>query len=200
LREYEEAKRLWQEGLAIYREIGDPWGAADVLGNSGELANVLGEYAEAIQLAQESLALHKRHDNQHGMAWCFRVLGNAVCGLGDIPGARRYFHQALEMDISVQRIPFVLLALVGIAALLAAEGERERALKLLALVIHHPVSLQWAKDRAAPLVAQLEAELPPDVVAAAQERGRARDLDATVKELLAELENNSPPCSSNCTS
>lgn len=33
------------------------------------------------------------------------------------------------------------------------------------------------------------ATLPPDVVAAAQERGRARDLDATVAELLVELEN-----------
>jgi hypothetical protein len=40
---------------------------------------------------------------------------------------------------------------------------------------------------AAPLVAELEAELPPDVVAAAQERGRARDLEATVAELLVEL-------------
>ena len=31
-------------------------------------------------------------------------------------------------------------------------------------------------------------DLPPDVVAAAQARGQARDLDATVAELLAELE------------
>ena len=31
------------------------------------------------------------------------------------------------------------------------------------------------------------ATLPPEAVAAAQERGRARDLKATVAELLAEL-------------
>jgi hypothetical protein len=31
-------------------------------------------------------------------------------------------------------------------------------------------------------------ELPPDVVAAARERGRARDLAATVEELWGELE------------
>jgi hypothetical protein len=31
------------------------------------------------------------------------------------------------------------------------------------------------------------ATLPPEVVAAAQERGRARELDATVAELLVEL-------------
>lgn len=33
----------------------------------------------------------------------------------------------------------------------------------------------------------ITATLPPEVVAAAQERGRARDLDATVAELLEEL-------------
>ena len=35
------------------------------------------------------------------------------------------------------------------------------------------------------------AGVPPDVVATAQERGRARDLGATVKELAAELESGS---------
>jgi hypothetical protein len=34
---------------------------------------------------------------------------------------------------------------------------------------------------------ELLAELPPDVVAAVQARDRARDRDATVAELLAEL-------------
>jgi len=43
------------------------------------------------------------------------------------------------------------------------------------------------KDRAAPLVAELEAELLPEVVAAAWARGQVRDLEATVAELLAEL-------------
>jgi hypothetical protein len=61
------------------------------------------------------------------------------------------------------------------------------ALELLALVIGHRLSWQMAKDQAAPLVAELEAELPPEVVAVAWERGQARDLDATVAELLVEL-------------
>ena len=34
----------------------------------------------------------------------------------------------------------------------------------------------------------LEAEMQPDVVAAAQQRGRTRDLQETVRELLGELE------------
>jgi hypothetical protein len=38
-----------------------------------------------------------------------------------------------------------------------------------------------------PLAAELEAKLPLAVVTAAQARGRARDLNATVAELLVEL-------------
>jgi hypothetical protein len=37
-------------------------------------------------------------------------------------------------------------------------------------------------------VAAAAAALPPDVVAVAQERGRARELEATMVELVAELD------------
>jgi hypothetical protein len=82
------------------------------------------------------------------------------------------------------RNPFIL---IGVAGLLAAEGDKERALEFLALVLRHPTSWQWMKDRTAPLAAELEAELSPDAAAAARARGRARDLDATVTELIVEL-------------
>ena len=36
-------------------------------------------------------------------------------------------------------------------------------------------------------IGAVAASLPPEVVAVAQERGRGRDLDATVAELLAEM-------------
>ena len=71
--------------------------------------------------------------------------------------------------------------------MLVAKGDGERALELVAMVLHHPMSCQWAKDRAVPLIVELEADLPPEAVTAARERGRARDLDATVVELLEEL-------------
>jgi uncharacterized membrane-anchored protein len=153
----------------------------------GEIASVLGEYAEAAQLAQKGLVLAEKCRDPTQVPVCLRVLGLAACGLGDVQGAKRYFRQALETAMMVRAIPWVLSVFDGIAMLLAREGERERALELLSLAFHHPACAQANRDRDASLVAQLEAELPPDVVAAAQERGRARDLDATVAELLVEL-------------
>jgi predicted ATPase/DNA-binding SARP family transcriptional activator len=183
LEQYEKGKQLYKESLALGRGIGDVWAIEAALGDLGEVANVLGQHTEAIQYAQESLALRNKLDYQSGQAWPLRILGNAACGLGDLKGARRYFRQALEKPMTSR----VLLTLVGIATLLVAEGRKERAVELLALVEHHPASWQWAKDRSAPLVAQLEVELPPAIVAAARERGWTRDLDATVAELLFEL-------------
>ena len=47
---------------------------------------------------------------------------------------------------------------------------------------------RWFEDVAGKPIAAVADTLPPDVVAAAQERGRARDFDATITELLHELE------------
>jgi hypothetical protein len=187
LEESGEAKQMLMEGLAILREIGYLRRVENALGDSGEMASVLGEYAETIQSAQESLVPTQEPDHLPGIARSFRVLGEAACGLGDFPGARKHFRKALEAVATIRALYHLLLAVVKIAELLAAEGEGERALELLALVLHHPASWQHTRDRAASLVTELEAELPPAVAVVAWERGRTRDLNATVAELLDEF-------------
>jgi hypothetical protein len=47
---------------------------------------------------------------------------------------------------------------------------------------------RWYEDVAGNSIAAAAATLPPKVVAAARERGRARDLEATARELLDELQ------------
>ena len=72
---------------------------------------------------------------------------------------------------------------------LAHQGERERAVELYALASRYNrvANSQWYEDVIGKHIAAVAATLPPDVVAAAQERGRTRDLWATAEELLAEL-------------
>ena len=50
------------------------------------------------------------------------------------------------------------------------------------------VNSRWFEDVVGRRITIASASLPSDMVAAAQERGRARDLDETVAELLAEFE------------
>jgi hypothetical protein len=66
----------------------------------------------------------------------------------------------------------------------------ERAVEVYALASRYSAvaNSRWFEDIAGKHIAAAATILPPDVVAAAQERGRARDLWATMEELLAELE------------
>ncbi len=186
MQQMEEALRLWRESFAIYAEIGDRWGMADDLGDIGEGCNFLERYAEAAKYAQQSLDLMVKRSR--GLAdWELRVLGIASLGLGDTRAAAEYFSQALQSELEAWYPARALHVLAGVSALLAANGERERALELLALVFHDRRTWQWAKDSSGSLLARLRAELPADVVAAAEARGRDRDLRVTVEEILDEL-------------
>ena len=86
-------------------------------------------------------------------------------------------------------------------ALLLLDGERalwqrdvERAVELYALVSRYPhvANSRWFEDVAGREIRAAAEGLPSEVVAAAQERGRARDLWATVEELLGELATDEP--------
>jgi predicted ATPase/DNA-binding SARP family transcriptional activator len=187
LGEYGEAKGLLHASLTINREMGYALGMAQALARLGEVASTLGEYAEAIRVAQESLVHSKRLDAESTIAWSLKVLGDAACGLRDFSAAKKHYTQALETATAIPDVSLAPLVLVGIASLLAAEGRKNRALELLSFVLHYPASWQWVRDRATSLIAEVGADLPPEVVVADRARGSALELESTVAELLVEL-------------
>ena len=84
---------------------------------------------------------------------------------------------------------WAIFSVAHMALLLADQGEAERAVELYALASRYPYvghSRYW-EHLAGRRIAAVAATLPPEVVAAAEARGRARDLAATVTQLLAEL-------------
>ncbi|MBZ0302917.1 MAG: hypothetical protein K8J31_24440, partial [Anaerolineae bacterium] len=72
------------------------------------------------------------------------------------------------------------------------DGQPERALEILALVIQHPLSPAWWLDReplTRRLLDTLRQTLTPDRYAAAWERGQHRDLAETIATFQAPTEN-----------
>jgi hypothetical protein len=118
-----------------------------------------------------------------------RDLGYAARGLGTPDQARRCLSECLQLGGKTGSILPILHALPAVALLLADRGEAERAVELYALASRYPfvASSRWFEDVAGKHTAAAATGLPPDAVAAAQERGRTRDLWATVEELPAEL-------------
>jgi hypothetical protein len=82
-------------------------------------------------------------------------------------------------------------AALGAAALwLTQQGQAQRAVEVYALATRQPLiaASRWWYDVVGQHIAAAAAALLAEDVAAAQERGRARDLQATLRELLVELE------------
>lgn len=187
LREFVRSRQFFEQSLAHYREIGDLWGIADELGDLGEIALWMKEYEQAAEGARDSMAIEAKVARGFH-SWELRILGMASCGLGQLQEATHYLYQALEVAVAFDQPSRLLYALVGVAMLFSAQAAKERAVELLALVLCHRASWQLIKDHAALFYAELKAELPPDVFAAAESRGRTRDLDQTVSALIVELE------------
>jgi tetratricopeptide (TPR) repeat protein len=182
---YADTKPLEAEALAIFRETGYPMGEAVALNNLGTAHYLLGEYAEAKPLLQECLTLCRELGHRYIAAYTLANLGVTAGGLGDFPAAWQYTREALQMAAGVKSISATLLALVGAARLLAKQGAPERAAEVAALVGQHPAANHETKGRAAELLTELAAALPAPALVAAEERGRARALDAVAGEVLA---------------
>ena len=73
-----------------------------------------------------------------------------------------------------------------LAQFLAAVDEKVRAYDVATFILHHRASWQWSRDSVVPLMAELEAELPPEAVTAAQEQWREKTLEGVVGEILRE--------------
>ena len=111
------------------------------------------EYPKAEQLLQESLTRYEQIGYRQGMASALCHLGYVASALGSAryEEAGRQFHQSLEIAMKIGAKLVALNALVGWATWLSAsESEdtaQERAVDLLALVLHPSASEQETKDR-----------------------------------------------------
>jgi len=193
LGQYEGARTHGQTGLAFCQGIAHPWGIGFshfVLGLAGLAVET---YAEAYQLLGKSAAAFREIKHRENMCWALAVQGYAARGLNQLFQAREHLYEALQTAADIGVFMPLLYGLPAVALLLADQGEHERAVELYALASRYGfvANSRWFEDVAGRHIAAIAATLPSDVVAATQERGRARDLEATVAELLVEPGGNS---------
>jgi tetratricopeptide (TPR) repeat protein len=179
------AERYLQEGLAIYEEIGLRGLMAEVLGQLSHVAVSQGDYPAAMQLAEQSLKICREQEHRTGMIAPNTVLGEAALGLGELESAEQYFERAIKIAGDRWRPPYGLHALVGLARLLAAQGDLEGACRLGTFVLNSPASWQWSKDSAAALLSRIEPELSPESISAAREWGIAKELEEVASYYLS---------------
>jgi hypothetical protein len=64
----EGARTFYEQGLAIFRELGDRWGIAATLADLGSLAREQGNYPGARSMYQESIRLFYELNHKRGIA------------------------------------------------------------------------------------------------------------------------------------
>jgi DNA-binding SARP family transcriptional activator/predicted ATPase len=189
LGQYAEAGALAQAGLEAAQQAHDVgrWGFARLI--LGWVALARGQYSEALACLQESSALSRAVVAIDQVGETFALLSYAARGLGQHLKARRYLCEALQIAADLQVFLPVMFALPAAALIRADRGELERAVELYGLACRYPfvANSRWFEDVVGRPIAVAASSLPPEVVAAAQERGRRCDLQATTAALLAEL-------------
>jgi tetratricopeptide (TPR) repeat protein len=190
LGQYEEGRIRGQITLGIAREFDDRTAIGFALIVLGWVALVGKTYTEAESLFQKSIDACQEIEQWDMLSWGFAFLGYAERGLGRFAQAGQHFCRALQIATETQSFVALMFTLPGMALLLVDLDHKERAVDLYALASRYPMvaNSRWFTDVVGRPIAAVAATLPPDVVAAAEERGRARDLETTIAELLAELE------------
>jgi tetratricopeptide (TPR) repeat protein len=88
---------LYEESLALKREMGDKWGIAGLLNNLGNMAFAQGDYSAAWALYKESLALGREMGDKWGTAMSLYNLGNVAFAQGDYSAARELQAESLML-------------------------------------------------------------------------------------------------------
>jgi tetratricopeptide (TPR) repeat protein len=187
--QYEDARSEASVSLALVQEQDVPHLFIQPAGLLGEVELAKGAYAEALPLLRESVARWREIGHREWTSSYLSSLAIACYGLGRLPQARKFLAEALQIAVDI-RAPLPLThALPALALLLSGQGELERAVELYALALRYPfvANSVWWEDVVGKHIATAAASLPPDVVAASEERGRARDLWSTAEKLLVEL-------------
>ena len=95
--DYEAARLLHEESLAIRRELGDTRGVAVSLHNLGFVAEQQGDYEKARALHEECLVIRRELRDKRGIAHSLLHLGNAASYQGDPAAARTLYEESLAI-------------------------------------------------------------------------------------------------------
>ena len=118
------------EAIALFREIGDGAGEANILWARGTFHYFRNEPAEAEAWFRRPLDLYRTAGQRTMEAWALHMLGTAELKQGRLADARDHLAEALRDFHESGDLSGVTLVLDDLSALAVAEGDRPRAGRL----------------------------------------------------------------------
>lgn len=117
------------------------------------------------------------------------ILSYVFRALGDSKSAHNYLASALHSCMKLRYTYSIMCCLPAAALIAADDGRTERAVELygVAQQFGNIRNSRWFEDVAGRELNSMRASLPPEVVKAAEARGRELDMWQTAEDLLHEL-------------
>lgn len=122
-----QARRLFQESLALKERIGDRQGVAYALANLGNVTESLTDFR---RLTEQSLEIKRELGDRQGTANSLFNLADLHVNAGELPLARTQLTEALQLYVQLGRHRGTAAALLEFAKLCAAEGDPRRCVTL----------------------------------------------------------------------
>jgi tetratricopeptide (TPR) repeat protein len=127
---YERAKELYEEGLALSRELGGARPLGEYLISLGYEYLLMGDHERATALNEEAAELFHKRGRRGGLQYAFVNLGWAALARGDHKRAKTLHEENLLLYRELGAKLIASESLEGLACVAAATGEVERVAKL----------------------------------------------------------------------
>jgi tetratricopeptide (TPR) repeat protein len=185
-----EAGQAWAgKGLSQAQAFDFRRVAACALLAMGWAALGQGDYHRAVAILQDSVEEYHQVKLLDELAWALAALGQAKLAQGETGEGLAQVYESLQIGKEIGAALAISKALGPCALWLGGQGDPARAVALYTLACQHPglANSRWFDDVYGRPIAALSEQLPTEVVAAAQARGRSLDLWQTAAGLLEEL-------------
>ncbi len=150
--DYTEARKFYLKSLEIFRDSGDRRSTAYALFHLGDLSFLTEDYAKAERLYRESLAIRREVGDRRGAVRSLIGLGEVARKLGRYQDAEDYFLAGLEKASEIEAPPLILEANLGIAEILADQGDAERSQAIVEEILNHPARSKMTERKATALL------------------------------------------------
>jgi non-specific serine/threonine protein kinase len=129
--ELRRGNALLEEGLALYRDLGDDAGAAFTLLVLGRIAVSQGNRKRGAPLVEKGLASFRQQGNEWGMARALIVLGDVALFEGEVDRAAANFQKSLDISRDLEDAEGIALSLLYLGRAAHMRGEAARSETLL---------------------------------------------------------------------
>ena len=182
-----EAEALYEQGTLNYARSyaqGAMLPHVMHLIRQGEIAHEVGAFQEARSFCQEALQLTRDRGYKGFEVSAMMQLGRTAVAQGNEDEGLELFRQALRLALSQQMTAEAVRCLSFLPELLMLRDEDEMAVKVVSLVVHHPASTPWDRDRVRKVFETGEDRLSPEAAAIVREGGEDSTLEGIAAELL----------------